>query len=171
MKAREFGSGQGFRLAARTNPSAVERLVGVNVADTAEELLIQQGALDGSIASTEEALEVVEGNLERLETGSGKEFAGGSDGQFAEHAGIDEADFFPGRELRNQMRVLGKIGGGIDNQGAAGHAEVDDPLSARIAGFLFEICDDVFADAAHNFDASTFEHFGDGAGSGLERLA
>jgi hypothetical protein len=171
VKAGKVGPGEGFGLATWTYSGAEERFIGVDIPYSAQQLLVQKRTFDGRIAPAKELLEVVERNLERFEAGGGKALGVRRDRELAEHARVDETQFFAGRELGDQVSVLRKRLVGVDDQGAAGHAEVDDPLAARIARGLFEVGDDVFADAADVCDASAFEHFGDGAWGGFEWLA
>ena len=67
-----------------------EALVGVDVADAVQELLIEQGGLDGELAATEEGGEVVGGDGEGLVAGASER--SGVQGQAAEAAGVDEAE-------------------------------------------------------------------------------
>ncbi len=67
MKLPQFGPGQRRGATARPNLGAEQRLIGIDVADAAQQLLIEQRALDRSFASVEERDEMVEVDVQRLD--------------------------------------------------------------------------------------------------------
>ena len=72
--------------------SPKKRLISINVADAAQQFLIEQRALDGSLAAAKQRQEAVEIDFQRLDAG-GVEVSRLRDAQTAEAAGIDEAQF------------------------------------------------------------------------------
>jgi hypothetical protein len=103
-----------------------ESLVGVDIADSVEEGLVEERRLDGSPAVAEEGDEVFERDGERLATGAG--VGGVRDGKAAEAAGVYEAELFTAAQSKDGVGVwgYGDIGGGDEE--AAGHSEMDEEL-------------------------------------------
>src|SRR5581483_9456798 len=157
--------------AARADAGAEQRLVGVDVAHAAQQLLVQERALHRRPAAAEQAGEEFESDVERLGSGGGESVAA-DDAQLAEHAGIDEAQLAPGGEMRDQVRVLFDGVRWLADQQPPGHAEMHDPLRrpGRAVG-RFEVDDDVLAHAAHRSDALAGERARDLLRGRLERLA
>src|SRR5581483_3219113 len=157
--------------AARADAGAEQRLVGVDVAHAAQQLLVQERALHRRPAAAEQAGEEFEADVERLGAGGGESVAA-DDAQLAEHAGIDEAQLAPGGEMRDQVRVLFDGVRWLADQQPPGHAEMHDPLRrpGRAVG-RFEVDDDVLAHAAHRSDALAGERARDLLRGRLERLA
>src|SRR5580658_1029886 len=80
---------------SRTDASAKQRFIGVDVAHAAQKFLVQQRALDGSLASAKQFGELVRAHLQRFDT-AGIEAAGFGlrmNAELAKHSGIDEAEF------------------------------------------------------------------------------
>ncbi len=100
MKFLQFGSRKRCGAAARADLRAEQRFVGVNVADAAEQLLIQQRALDRRLAFVEERDEVFEVDVQRLEARSAEAAVSARrqahNGEAAEAAIVDEAQFASG---------------------------------------------------------------------------
>ena len=130
----ELGARKARGLAARADAGEEDCLVGVDVADAVEERLVEQRGLDGGAAVAEEGDEVFEGNGEGLAAGALVRCPchvvrcsfGRVEGEAAEAAGVDEADFALIVEGEDGMGV-GWDGGvrGRDEE-AAGHAEMDE---------------------------------------------
>lgn len=83
------------RSPAWTDASAEQRFIGINVAYAAQKFLVQQRALDGSLASAKEFDELVRAHFQRLDA-SGIEAAGFGlriNAKLAKHAGVDKAEF------------------------------------------------------------------------------
>lgn len=94
--------------ATRTNACTEERLVGIDVSHSAQQLLIQQSALNRSSAATEERDELFFANFQRFHTAGIK--AVRVNAQFSEHSRIDESQFAAGGEPGDQVSVLGDLG-------------------------------------------------------------
>ena len=106
-QAGEFGAGEAAGLAAGANAGAEEGFVGVDVADSVEQGLVEQRGLDGGLAAAEKSDEVFEGDGQGFAAGAGV----GScrfqvvscrlvDGEAAEAARVDEADLAGVGEVR-----------------------------------------------------------------------
>ena len=129
-EAGEFGAGEAAGLAAGADAGAEEALVGVDVADAVEQGLVEQGGFDGGLAVAEEGDEVFEGDGEGFGAGAGVllRVCGCDDGEAAEAAGVDEAEFaLPPLRVRTAWVWAGWDVGRGDEQ-AAGHAEMDEEL-------------------------------------------
>ena len=124
-------NGRGAAAGPDTGPE--QRFIGVNVADTAQEVLIEERALDGSLAAAEQRQEAVEIDFQRFDAG-GVEVSCRRDAQAAEAAGIDETQFLAGRQFEDGVGVLGDFGLRFADLQAACHAEVDDPLGFAVRG-------------------------------------
>jgi hypothetical protein len=87
-----------------------------------------------------------------------------------ETAGIDEAEFASGAQLKDAVGMRRHRNSSVRDQQPSGHAKVDQPLRP-IFGLPWQwsqVEDDVFADTAYLLDAAAGErlrHFG---GRGLE---
>ena len=123
--------------ASGANTGAKERFVGVDVADTMQEFLVQERGLDRRLAFTEEADEQVKVDAERFGAGTAKATrrfsVGANDGQASESSGIDEAQFSSRRKFYDGVSVGCEIRRWFGNDEATGHAEVDDPLCRLLA--------------------------------------
>ena len=115
-----------------TDAGAKQRLIGINVAYATQKFLIQQRALDGSLASAKKFDELVRAHFQRFHA-SGIE-ASGVDAEFSKHARVDKAQFASRGELGDQVSMLGDFGIGIASDETAGHAEMDDPLCGSRLG-------------------------------------
>jgi len=71
-QALEFDPGEASRAAAGANGGAKEALVGVDVAYTGQQLLVEQTGLDGEASAAEEGCEFGGLNAERFGAGCGK---------------------------------------------------------------------------------------------------
>lgn len=147
-----------------------ETFVGVDVADTVEEGLIEQGGFDGELAAAKESDEVVEGDGERL--GSRPLKFDGREGEATEAAGINKAELAAGSEMQDGVGVRRLRRLGMSDEQSARHAEVHDPLesSVGVGGRDVQIEDDVFANAANAPDAAMGESDGHFVGWCFERL-
>ena len=140
--------------AARIDPGAEERLIGIDIADSGENGLVQQDSLNGRAAAD---------SFQREFGGQGvgaqaaRAVFTGLSGEFdaAEHADIviDQ-----GGTVEVEERSGVRAGGGVDEE-LAGHAEVDDQGPAR--GFALKVNQDEFAVARHSGDAGSGGGFGD----------
>jgi hypothetical protein len=173
----ELGAGEATGVPTRADAGAEECFVGVDIADAVEERLVEQGGLDGGLATAKEADEVFKGDLEGLFAWagvavSGGDLVGGEDGEAAEAAGVDEAELVAAREAEDGVRVRWDGDLGVGDEEAAGHAEMDEELGV-FCGAVFaagEIYDDCFADAVDALDAGADKGFDDAFGRGLEGL-
>src|SRR5208282_6881280 len=75
MQFPQLVAGHGRRAPPRTDAGAKQRLVGIDVADAAQQLLIEQRALDGSLAATKQGNKTFLADIERFDA-SGIEAAG-----------------------------------------------------------------------------------------------
>lgn len=169
-EAGEFVAGEASGLAAGADSGVEESFVGVDVADSVEEGLVEERGFDGSLAIAEESDEVFEGDGEGLAAGAG--VGGVLHGETAEAARVDEAKLLTVGERENGVGV-GRVGdfGGVDEE-AAGHAEVDEELRGLLgaAGLAGEVKGDGLADAVDAVDAGVGEGLGDDIGRRLEGL-
>ncbi|MCU1248711.1 MAG: hypothetical protein JWQ49_1740 [Edaphobacter sp.] len=115
-------------MARRSDAGVEQSFIGVDVADTVEERLVEQRRLNGGLAVAEEGGEVFERDREGFGAGAFVSCVGRDDGEAAEAAGVDEAEFFAAAEGEDGVSVRGdgRVGGG-DEQ-ATGHAEMDEEL-------------------------------------------
>ena len=185
MQAIEFLCGQAGGHTAGADFGAEEALIGVDVANTVQEGLIEQGRLDGGAAAVEELAEVGFGDLQGLCAGTAKAeaFRGfilrcldGMNPHATEAARIDEAELLesgplPGAQHEHAVGVRRSGHIGIGDDEAAGHAEVHDPLNGIALRFGHEVEDDVLAHTADALDGPAGERFGHGSGRRLHRLA
>jgi len=125
-KTDEFGLGETASLAARTNSSTEEALVGVYIPNSVEERLVEQCSFDGGLAIPEQGDEVIERYGERLLAGA---FVGGvRNGEATETSWIDKAEFAAAAESEDSVGVRGywSIKGGDEEPSC--HAQVDKEL-------------------------------------------
>jgi hypothetical protein len=129
------GSTQNSELFARkaagttTRPDAGSKqgFIGINVANPAEQFLVQQGALDRSLPPAKELYKIVFADFKRLQSGSGKIPVAG-DAEAPKAAWVDET-YFPSRsELGDRMGMLLDVGVGRADQHLSCHPQVHDPL-------------------------------------------
>ena len=99
--------------------------VGVDITHATRKLLVQQGALDGSLAALEEFDKLIEFDFQGLGT---PRFEAMSDTQTSEAPRIDETQFPARGQLCHQVSVLCHFAAGRANDHAPGHAQVNDPL-------------------------------------------
>ncbi len=128
-----------------------------------------------SLRRAKEGDEIVEGDGERLGSGSAK-FAGG-ESEAAEAAGINKAQLAAGGEMQHAVRVRGLRDFRMSDEQTAGHAEMHDPLERGerlcggvVAGGRVQIEDDVLADAANAANAAAGEGGGHFVGWCFEGL-
>ena len=122
VEAHEFGAGEFAGRAAGADGGSEEALVGVDVADAVEDGLVEERGFDGELAVFEEGGEVGGGDGGGFGTGAG---VVGGDGEAAEAAGVDEAEFAVVGERENGVGVGWERDVGLRDEEAAGHAEVD----------------------------------------------
>jgi hypothetical protein len=126
-------------------------LVGINIPHAMQELLIEQGCLDGGAAGPEERRELVPRNIKRLLAGPGEACLLAGDAvkrQTPEAPRVDKAQLSPRGEMQDAMRVRGNRGRRIGDQQPPGHAQMHDPLQMLRPGGRRPVCqikDDVFA--------------------------
>jgi len=158
-KPFEAGAGEASSHVGGADAGVEEALVGIDVANTMQELLVEEGGLDRELAATEESGEIFGGDGEWLVTGpaEGVFCAGLVKSQTAETPGIDESELAARAERKNGVGVgrNGHVGGG-DEQ-AAGHAEMDDPLSGRL--LTTQVEDNMLADTIDPLDARAGKGF------------
>lgn len=153
-----------------------------------EELLVEERGFDGKLSAAEEGGKISGGDGEGLRAGTREGLFG--EGEAAETAGIDEAEFTAGGEMKDGVGVRGKREARVGNEEAAGHAEMHNPLglcvrrdrfafpgeSFAVGGAAssgtraFKIHNDVLADAADAGDAAARQCFGEDGGRSFEGL-
>ena len=143
-----------------------EGFVGVDVAYSVEERLVEQCGFDWRLAIAEERDEVFERDGEGLFAGARVGF--GCDGEAAEAAGVDETELASAAEDEDGVGVGrdGRVGGGDEE--TAGHAEVDEELG----GFFLsgEVDNDGLAYAVDAVNPAAGEDFRDLVGWRFEGL-
>ncbi len=157
-------TGEAAGSAARTNPGPEEALVGIDVAHSGEQILVEQSGLDGELAAPEEGSELVAayGQWFGPRRGEGGTAAQVAELKAAEAARIDKTQLPTAgqSEAGMGMGLDGSIGG--TNQQPPGHPQVHDPLRLdRDLRKIFrrertpdrsgraELADDVFAGTVH----------------------
>jgi len=93
MEPGEVLAGEAARHAGGTDSGAKEALVGINVAHPMEQLLVQQGSLDGQLAIAEEGTKFVGRDGQGLvaRPAKGSRIRSGMEGETPKTAGIDKA--------------------------------------------------------------------------------
>ncbi len=147
VETGELGAGEAAGVAGGADAGAEEALVGVDVADAVEDGLVEEGGLDGELAAAEELGEVGGGDGGGLGTGAGVagvfcfgfgvRFGGiveVDDGEAAEAAGVDEAEFAGVGQGQDGVGVGWERDFGLRDEEAAGHAEVDEELGVLLRG-------------------------------------
>lgn len=66
MQAGQFRVGEGASVAAGADSGAEEALVGVDIADSVQQLLIQECGFDGSFAAIKKRAKFLQRDIERL---------------------------------------------------------------------------------------------------------
>src|ERR1039458_5420246 len=120
----------GRRPPARTDACPKQRLVSINIAHAAQQLLIQKRALDRSLTPAKKRDELLFAHFQRLQS-TGIETSS-MNAELAKHPRIDKPQFASRRQLRNQVSVLGDFRSRFANDDAPGHAKMDDPLRLSI---------------------------------------
>jgi len=172
-EAGELVAGEASGLVAWTYAGVEERLVGVDVAHTMEERLVEECGLDGCLAVTEERDEVFERDGEGLTPGAG--VGVGGYGETAEAARIDEAKLFASAQREDGMGMRRDLSFRGRDEEAAGHSQVDQKLCGNVCRRLFSkgadyVGHDGLPDAVNAFDAGAGEYLRDLGGGRLERL-
>jgi hypothetical protein len=162
-KAVKPVAGEASGHAGGADSGVEETLVGVDVADAVEQLLVEQGGLDGEPAVAKEGAEVGGGDGEGFVAGSA-EWLGVRDrvqGEAAEAARVDETELASGGERKDGVRVRRKRDIGRGDEESSGHPEVDDPLSrSGVSAAFTKVEYDVLADAVNALNALTGKGFG-----------
>jgi hypothetical protein len=111
-EAGQLGAGETSSLAEGADTGVEEGFVGVDVAYSVEEGLVEQGGFDGGLAVPEESDEVFERDGEGFFPGACVGFV--CDGEAAEAAGVHEAEFSAAVEGEDGVSVEwdGGVGGG-----------------------------------------------------------
>ena len=131
MELAQLISRQRYCATARTNPCPKQGFVSVDVAHAAQQLLIQQRALNRSLAASKQGYELFLGNFQGFDS-AGVEFTTNHT-QFPEHSWVDKAQFTTRCESRDEMRVLENFFFWLRDQEPPRHPEMNDPLG--ICGF------------------------------------
>src|SRR5258708_782359 len=126
-----------MRAAPRPYTSPEETLVGIDVAHTVQQLLVQQSCFNRGFALAEKLDEVFQFNLQRLRTRPGKAFL--AHFQPAKAPGVYKPQLSSGREFRNQVSVLLDLGFRSCDQHASRHAKMHDPLAGACGAIRFQI--------------------------------
>jgi len=172
----EFGPGEASGAAAGSDAGTEEALIRINVAHAGEQGLVEQGCFDGQFSTPEEGCEFIRADGKRLFAGSAKACRAFEIYKFeaAKAARVNETDLASAGKPEARMGVVCHRAGGGRDEKAAGHAEVDDPLSGGIRVFVFrraaEFADDVFAGAMDIQDDAPFETLGLQVGGSFEGL-
>jgi len=149
VQSPEFVVSKGGCTAARPNACTEQGLVGIDIANAAQKILVQQGTFDRSLAATEEGSEILKNDLQRFGAW-GFEFLDYAESP--EAAWVHETQFASGGKSQNCMRVFRQFMFWRADEQASSHAQVNDPLDLSLRqGFcadlaVFEIEDDVLAD-------------------------
>src|ERR1700733_15025506 len=110
MELLKFRAGKRRSATAWPDLGPKQRLIGVDIADSAEELLVEQRTLDRRFTSVKKRNEMFEVDVQRFEACRTEtrilRRAKAYDGQSAEATHIDEAQFASGLELQNGVGVL-----------------------------------------------------------------
>jgi hypothetical protein len=174
MKAQQARAGDAASDAGGADAGAEEAFVGVDVADSVKEFLIEESGFDGELAATEEGDKIVGGYGEWFAAGALEWLCvfNGVEAKATEAAGVYEAELVTGAEGEAAVGVRWDGDGGVGVEQAASHAEVDEELVGGGFGAEgFEVKDDVFADAMDARDAESGEGGGHDFGVGLEGFA
>jgi hypothetical protein len=178
-QALEFGAGETAGGAAGADTGMEQALVGIDVAHSGKEGLVEQGGLDGQLAVAEKCGEGGGGDGKGFATGGVEGRGGDKFAKFkaAEAAGIDEAEFASAREAEAGVSVGGDRILGCSDQQATGHAEVDDPLGVWLRGcgaywwgFGAQFADDVLAGSMDPENDAAGEAFCLARAGSFERL-
>src|SRR5882757_9418370 len=115
----QVGAGQRSSLATWANAGAKQRFVGVDIADAPQQLLVQEGTLDRSLATAKQFYEVLLRHFKRFQSAGVK--ARRVDAQLAEHSRIDKPKFVTRSKLRDQVSVFDHFRRRFANHHAACH--------------------------------------------------
>ncbi len=144
----EFVASKGGCTAARPNARTEQGLIGIDIANAAQKILVQQGAFDRSLAATEQCGEVRKNDLQRFGAWGFELF---DYAESPEAAWVHETQFASGGKSQNCMRVFRQFRFWRAHEQTSSHAEVNDPLglsmcrSFRADLGIFKIEDDVLA--------------------------
>jgi len=156
----KFSLGEAAGTAARPDTGVEEALVGVDIAHTGKEGLVEQGRFDGQAPSAEEGGKFLRGDREGLVAGGRKGRTPAEISKFepAKAARVDEAQLQATFKAEAGMGVGGQGSFGRGHQEAAGHAEMDNPLGVRGGcGRRPKLADDVLSSAMHSHEHAAFK--------------
>ena len=125
-KPFEAGAGEASSHVGGADAGVEEALVGIDVANTMQELLVEEGGLDRELAATEESGEIFGGDGEWLVTGpaEGVFCAGLVKSQTAETPGIGVAQLAAVIEIEEYMRVRQRGRFGRAGHQLTGHSQM-----------------------------------------------
>src|SRR5437763_10570516 len=101
MQPGILGAGERSGATARADPGAKEALIGIDIAYTMQQLLVEQRALDGSFAAAKKTDQLFQADVQRLCTRPGK--AAVAYLQPAKTPGINKAQLTSGRQRGYQV--------------------------------------------------------------------
>ena len=160
MEAVEFRPFQVASHPPGPDPCPEKTLVGIDIPHSMQELLIEQGSLDGGAAGTKERGKIVPGYLEGLLASSGEAFRfllGVSvESQTPESARIDKTQLSPRGQMQDAMGMPGNGSCRIGDQQPPSHAQMHDPLQSRmlpLGRLVFQVENDMFAYTVNAVDA------------------
>src|SRR5882762_97300 len=180
MEPLQLRAGDGGNAAPWTDARTEQRFVGINVANSPQQLLVQQSALDRRVSAPKEREEAPLVYLKRLHA-DGVEIALPSNTEAPEAARVHEAELPARSELHDRVGMLDDLSVRFTQQHATRHAKVDDPLGVGTPGRLecsafrrrrprragstrhllqtitFQFEDNVLAHAPHPGDAGVFQ--------------
>ncbi len=183
-EAFKLDAGEAPGHAPGTDAGVEEALVSVDVADAGQQRLIQQGGFDGQAATPKKCSKGLGINRQWLVAGTLKDRASLQvfEGEAPEAARIDEAELAAAQKSETRVGMRRDRCGRIGHQQAAGHAQVDDPLSLRkliIARWFFpslagarraKFADNVFAGAVNGEKNPAYQAAGQFRRRSFERL-
>src|SRR5215470_428549 len=130
-------SGDRGRTPPRPKSRAEQGLVGVDVPHAPQQLLIEEGALDRSLASAEQGEELILLNFQWFDAARFK-ISAALYAEPAETARINKPQFAARTQLCDRVRVLDDLSVRPAHHQAPRHAEMNDPLCpCRVCPFRF----------------------------------
>ncbi len=121
-KTREFSSGESAGVARGSDTRVKESFIGVDIAHSVKERLVEERGFDRRFSIVEERDEVFEFNGKWFGTGPFVSCIGCHNGETAKAAGIDEAEFFAATEGQDGVGVRRNRGVRSGDEEASGHA-------------------------------------------------
>jgi len=122
----------------RANARSKKALIGINVAHTGKQPLIQQRSLDGQVPAAKQGRKLIGSDVERLRARRRECRIRAKRAEFepAEAPRIDEPQLAATRQLQARMGMRGKGAVGCRHKELPGHSQVYDPLRIGQFGLL-----------------------------------